>query len=49
MIRISERERIAAYKRGWNDAQCNRKKRAQQLMVYIVGYLDAKKQKNKNK
>lgn len=43
MITNSEKERIAAYQRGWNDAQRGRDAQPCQTIMYSIGYIEAKK------
>lgn len=39
----AEQERIAAYQRGWNDAQRQREPQRDAGLLYSMGYIDAKR------
>lgn len=41
MICLTEQDRVNAYRKGWNDAQCHRAPRDRQLLQYALGYRDA--------
>lgn len=41
MARLTEQDRIAAYGKGWNDAQLRRVSRDRQLLQYARGFRDA--------
>lgn len=43
MIQLNEQQRIAAYQRGWNDAQKARAPRADQPILYQIGYFESSK------
>jgi len=43
MIQLNERQRIAAYQRGWNDAQKDRAPRTGESITYQIGYIEALK------
>lgn len=43
MVTNSEKERIAAYQRGWNDAQRGREAQPMQTIMYQIGFIEAKK------
>lgn len=43
MIELNEQERIAAYQRGWNDAQYGRAARPMQPIMYQIGYIESMK------
>lgn len=40
-IQLNERQRIAAYQRGWNDAQQGRAARKDQAIMYMIGFVEA--------
>lgn len=41
MIQLNEQQRIAAYQRGWNDAQAHRIAQTEQPIMYTIGYVEA--------
>jgi hypothetical protein len=41
MIQLNEQQRIAAYQRGWNDAQSRREPQQDQPIMYSIGYIEA--------
>ncbi|MDR3389089.1 MAG: hypothetical protein P4L92_18770 [Rudaea sp.] len=41
MIQLNEQQRIAAYQRGWNDAQARRGAQPDQPIMYTIGYVEA--------
>lgn len=43
MITNNEKERIATYQRGWNDAQRDREPAIGESLMYQIGYLDGLK------
>jgi len=43
MIQLNEQQRVAAYQRGWNDAQCGRDAQKGQSIMYQIGYIEAVK------
>ncbi len=43
MIQLNEQQRVAAYQRGWNDAQRNRDARRDQPIMYHIGFFEAAK------
>lgn len=43
MITNTEKERIAAYQRGWNDAQRGRTAQQNQPIMYQIGFIEAMK------
>ena len=43
MFQLNEQQRIAAYQRGWNDAQNGRKPQMGQPVMYQIGYIEASK------
>jgi hypothetical protein len=43
MIQLNEQQRIAAYQRGWNDAQARREAQKDQPIMYAIGYVEAAK------
>jgi hypothetical protein len=42
-INLNEQDRIAAYQRGWNDAQGARPARSEQPIMYTIGYVESMK------
>jgi hypothetical protein len=43
MLQLNEQQRIAAYQRGWNDAQRGRAQARNEPIMYQVGYIEASK------
>ena len=43
MLQLDEQQRIAAYQRGWNDAQRGRNAHKDQPIMYSIGYVEAVK------
>jgi len=43
MIQLNEQQRIAAYQRGWNDAQARRDAQKDQPIMYQIGFIEAAK------
>lgn len=43
MIQLNAQQRIAAYQRGWNDAQQARQPRNDQPILYQIGYFESSK------
>lgn len=41
MIQLNEQQRIAAYQRGWNDAQSRRTAQQNQPILYQIGFIEA--------
>lgn len=43
MVQLNEQQRIAAYQRGWNDAQAHRDAQPDQPIMYAIGFVEAKR------
>ena len=43
MIQLNEQQRVAAYQRGWNDAQRGRNAQKDQPIMYQIGFIEATK------
>lgn len=43
MVQLNEQQRVAAYQRGWNDAQRGRTQARNEPIMYQIGYIEALK------